>query len=130
MGAPQFGRGIENKSFAENVEVDIKANDANQFDDDVGNQDIATTPIDTGEQNISGAGEVAGQVTVNDGGDADISIIWTDGNGNERGREEPTELQGITSADDGTFNFIVKSTHFKLEVSGTSNDTTLTVNAH
>lgn len=130
MGTQQFERGVGNQFLEDNVQVDIERNTSNQFDDDVRNEDIATTPIETGEQNISGASEVAGQVTVNDGGSADLTIIWTDGNGNEVGREEPSELQGITSADEGTFNFITKSTHFNLKVSGTSNDTTTTVNAH
>lgn len=130
MGVGQFERGVGNQFLDDNIQVDIERNTSNQFDDDVRNEDISSTPIDTGEQNISGASEVSGQVTVNDGGDADFSIIWTDGSGNEVGRQEPSELQNITSSDDGSFNFVVKSTHFKIKVSGSSGDSTLTVNAH
>ena len=79
MGAQQFGRTVENKSYADNVEVDIQRNTANQFDDEITAQDVSSTAYETGEQNISGAKEVSGMVTVNDSNDADITIQWTDG---------------------------------------------------
>ena len=130
MGTQQFERGVGNQFLEDNVQVDIERNTSNQFDDDKSGRDIENNKIQTGEQNISGASEIAGQITVNDGGDANLSVRWTDGSDNIVGREEPDALQGITSSDDGTFNIIVKSTNVKIVVDGTSNDVDYTVNAH
>ena len=128
MGAPQFGRGIENKSFAENVEVDIKANDANQFDDDLQNGDIST--YDSGEQNISGAQELTVALQENSGsGDANLEIQWTDGSGNVIFTENPSDIQNLNGSGNWE-NIIVKSTHVKIVGSGTSSNSNVTVNAH
>lgn len=128
MGAPQFGRGIENKSFEENVEVDVKANDANQFDDDATNTDISS--YDSGEQNISGAKEVTVALSENTGtDDASITLEWTDGSGNVAYTETPSSIQNLSGSQDYA-NIIVKSTHFQVKGSGTSSDTDVTVNAH
>ena len=128
MGAPQFGRGIENKSFAENVEVDIKANDANQFDDDLQNGDISS--YDSGEQNISGAQELTVALLENSGsGDANLEIQWTDGSGNVIFTENPSDIQNLNGSGNWE-NIIVKSTHVKIVGSGTSSDSNVTVNAH
>lgn len=130
MGTEQFGRGIENESLAENVEVDIKQNEANQYDDDIIGQDVAQNPVNTGEQNISGSNEVSGDIEVNDGGDANVTIEWTDGTGTVVTTQEPVELQGVTGTSGNDFNFVTKSTHFRLKIDGTSNDVDATVNAH
>jgi hypothetical protein len=128
MGASQFGRGVVNEQFAENIEVDIQRNTANQFDTDVIAEDVSSEVFETGEQNISGATEISGLIQVNDSNSADITVEWTDGAGNVVGTEQPSNLQEIT--DQQTFNIIVKSTHFNLKTSGTSTDVDLTVNAH
>lgn len=128
MGAPQFGRGIENKSFTENVEVDIKQNTSNQFDDDSLNTDVST--YDSGEQNISGAMEVTIGVTENSGsGDANLEVQWTDGSGNIVFTETPSDIQSLNGSS-GYANVITKSTHIQIVGTGTSNDTDITVNAH
>ena len=127
MGAEQFGRGVVNDQFAENISVDVQRNQANQFDTDEASADVSTG-YETGEQNISGAKEVSGIVNIQDSNDADIEIEWTDGAGTVIASETPSELQGIT--DQASFNFIVKSTHFNLKINGTSTNTAITVNAH
>lgn len=128
MGAPQFGRGIENQSFAENVEVDVKQNDANQFDDDVTGTDISG--YDSGEQNISGAQEVTVAVSENSGtDDASLTLEWTDGTGTVVYTETPSSVQNLSGSQDYA-NVIVKSTHVQIKGSGTSNNSDVTANAH
>jgi len=130
MGAPQFAQQVDNTQTNNAVltEAEITANTANQFDDDRVSKDLSSGDYTTGENNISGASEISGVVTINDSNSADIKVEWTDGTGAVLATESPSDLQGIS--DQATFNFIVKSTHFNLKVSGTSTDADITVNAH
>lgn len=129
MGAPQFAQQVDNSTTDKKVftEAEVTANTANQYDEDEANTD-ASAGYETGEQNVSGSQEIAGSIDVNDSGDVDVTIEWTDGAGTVVTSRSPSELQGVT--DEADFNFITRSTHFNLKISGTSNDASLTVNAH
>jgi hypothetical protein len=129
MGAQQFGRTVENTSYAENVEVDIQRNTANQFDGDEIGADLSAEDYSTGEQNISGAEELTILAKEKSGNSSTVTVEWTDGAGNVIGTETPEALKGLTSTSDFA-NLIVKSTHFNLKASGASTDYNITVNAH
>lgn len=130
MGSEQFERGVGNEFLSENVKVDIIQDESNQYDDDIKNRDVATNPVNTGEQNISGADEIAGDIEVKDGGSVDLELEWMDGSGNVTTTQTPSELQGVTGTEGNDFLFTTKSTHFRIKMTGTSNQVSATLNAH
>lgn len=129
MGAQQFGRTVENTSYAENVEVDIQGNTANQFDADSIAEDLSSEDYSTGEQNISGAKELTIMANESSGNNSSVTVEWTDGTGTVIVTETPSSLDGLNNDTDFA-NLIVKSTHFNLKASGSSTDYNITVNAH
>lgn len=131
MGAPQFAQQVDNTTTEQAVftESEITANTANQYDGDILTEDVSSSVYETGEQNISGAGELVVALTENSGNAVNATIEWTDGTGTVQFAENPEALQNLSNAADYAI-IAVKSTHVNIKLDGSSTDTDGTVNAH